>query len=116
MHIITGDRCTGKTQALVDWVMEAPEQRIVVVTNWKLQGDLRQRLASAGHENPRAAAVLARDCLIGALRGLPPGTEVAIDNLDLLLHELLLPGAPIVAATMGEVTVQNLSPAPDGNG
>jgi hypothetical protein len=104
MKVIAAARKTGKTQQAVDWVLEGERvhgypgwSRVLLVHNLEEVVRLRDQFSLdpkqifSLHEWQRASNV-------------HPETEVAIDNVDMYLHNLIgRHGVPTLVTITGEV-------------
>ena len=90
MYIFTGGRRSGKTEKAIDWFLSNPSNRIIIAPNKRQADYLKRRiLEKAGtfgdfpflsHIVPYAQS----ETLLYGSRNY----EIAVDNLDMLLHQL----------------------------
>lgn len=108
MRILRRDRAQSKTRLLVDWMLDKPAARGVIVPN-SAQRDLflhrlYRRMEERGlHDRPIVLNThwpsLVRTVSSHRMRG-ETGIEWGIDNLDMLLFDVL--GAHVTTATSTE--------------
>jgi hypothetical protein len=96
-RVIIGGRMTGKTTALVEWAKERKDHRVIIARDAKTAGDLVKR------HGINALSVHA------ARLGLPGRVEVAVDDAQHILGELL--GARVTAVALDVSADQGLEPS-----
>jgi hypothetical protein len=104
LKIITSGRGQGKTHQLVQWLLENPDNRVIVVPHSGYVLAAKMVLTKL-----EGLAHLDRVVVAGSIKGaFPPGTEIAVDGLEHLLSHLLQGAVSTVTLANPRVTIQNL--------
>jgi len=132
MKVFLGNRQSGKTQALIDWIMEGEPtlqypnwSRVIVCPNHEQTVLVYKRLRKAtegvdSQEHPyvhdlRKAVWSINDLranLRGSLSSHRGEFEIALDNADLIIREALGWGSPSLITITGELYDTKVEGAP----
>lgn len=104
MQVLVRERQEGKTASLVNWLQQGERtdrypgwSRVLVVIDERERARLREEYWSSIEDIDHRLWTYAE--WTGLRPGHKRGVEVAVDNLDLLLAELGLPGVTVISMT-----------------
>jgi hypothetical protein len=102
-QFITGGRGSGKTHAAVQWLLEKPEERVILTTGKQRVHEICAKYGLTGRQVISAQGHLK---VPYALRGRD--VEVAIDDLDDFLQRVFQPFHVMLVTATGEGTHQGV--------
>lgn len=117
MIVLTGGRASGKTTALIRWVLERPDARCIFVLNAERQRYLIDRLLDAfphwNYKDWQQHVLIYHNYFGGVIsRGIiVPYPEVAFDDLDEILATMLR--ARVEIATLNATWIPLAPPTPE---